>query len=196
MKLIGVTQRIVLSNDERRDALDQKWSELLQNLGFTQVAIPNHLETAAEILKLPLKGILLTGGNSLVKHGGDAPERDKVETFILDEAIGKNLPVLGVCRGMQMIVDYFGNDQYPVQGHVLPRQEIFIHAKPEWANSYHTIGTKAVKNPLEVWAVHEDGVIKAVRHTQRPILGIMWHPERLNPFSHRDIELISVHFNQ
>jgi putative glutamine amidotransferase len=44
------------------------------------------------------------------------------------------------------------------------------------------------------WAVADDGVIKAVRHTGRRMIGVMWHPERLNPFAADDVALFSRFF--
>ena len=47
--------------------------------------------------------MVLTGGNDLAALGGDAPERDATENALLDAAESRRLPVIGVCRGMQVI---------------------------------------------------------------------------------------------
>jgi anthranilate/para-aminobenzoate synthase component II len=39
------------------------------------------------------------------------------------------------------------------------------------------------------WAVADDGVVKAIRHSTQPIVGIMWHPERFAPLSSADVAL-------
>ncbi len=47
-----------------------------------------------------------------------------------------------------------------------------------------------VPNELEVWAKADDGVVKAIKHKELPVWGIMWHPERLTPFRPEDVELM------
>jgi putative glutamine amidotransferase len=143
---------------------------------------------------MPISGILLTGGNDLSAYGGDAPERDATENILIDIADKRTLPVLGVCRGMQMIQHRFGIRLERVAGHVTPRQVISIDGESAEVNSYHNFGARETRPPLEAWAFAEDGVVKAVRHTTERMMGIMWHPERLNPFASRDISLFQQFF--
>ena len=56
-------------------------------------------------------------------------------------------------------------------------------------NSYHHFAAFDSRPPLDVWAVADDGVVKAIRHSAQPITGIMWHPERSAPFSPADVAL-------
>ena len=51
-----------------------------------------------------------------------------------------------------------------------------------------------VHPPLMTWAIADDGVIKAVRHAGRRMIGVMWHPERLEPFAADDVALFSRFF--
>jgi putative glutamine amidotransferase len=134
-------------------------------------------------------GLVLTGGNDLAELGGDAPERDAVEYAVLDWAEQRRLPVLGVCRGMQVIQHRFAVPLRRVEGHVTARQVIRIHGEPKEVNSYHRFGALDSRPPLDVWAVADDGVVKAIRHSAQPITGIMWHPERCAPFSPADVVL-------
>jgi putative glutamine amidotransferase len=76
-----------------------------------------------------------------------------------------------------------------VEGHVTPRQNIRIDGQPAEVNSYHRFAASESRPPLDVWAVAADGVVKAVRHSARPITGIMWHPERNTPFAAADVSL-------
>jgi putative glutamine amidotransferase len=131
----------------------------------------------------------LTGGNDLAECGGDAAERDAVEYALLDWAERRGLPVLGVCRGMQLIQRRFGVALRRVEGHVAERQVIRIDGELSAVNSYHHFAAFDSRPPLEVWAVADDGVVKAIRHAAQPITGIMWHPERCTPFSPADVAL-------
>ena len=81
-----------------------------------------------------------------------------------------------------------------VEGHVARSQRIRIDGKPAEVNSFHHFGAVETRDPLQVWAISDDGVVKAVRHVFKPITGIMWHPERTVPFSSSDIALFRAIF--
>jgi N5-(cytidine 5'-diphosphoramidyl)-L-glutamine hydrolase len=197
MKLIAVSQRVsvIESYAERRDSLDQRWNNFLQQSGFLPILIPNQVEMAMQIVRtVPLKGILLTGGEDLCIHGGDSPERDKTEDFLFAYAREKVLPVLGICRGMQLIQNYYGIKLIELNDHVKKKQVIEINGKLAAVNSYHCLGSMENSEPLETWAVAKDGVIKAIKHRELPIQGVMWHPERMDPFRSDDIYFFQSFF--
>jgi N5-(cytidine 5'-diphosphoramidyl)-L-glutamine hydrolase len=192
MKTVGVTQRVsvIAEYGERRDCLDQAWTKFLTACGLLPVALPNVAEAALALCDAAaVSGLILTGGNDLAAFGGDAPERDTAENALLDFAERRELAVLGVCRGMQAIQHRFAIPLCRVEGHVTPRQVIRIDGQPSEVNSFHRFAAFASRPPLETWAVAQDGAVKAVRHATRPILGIMWHPERRVPFASSDIAL-------
>ena len=197
MSLIAISQRVAVDprHGERRDCLDQAWAGFMLACDLTPVAVPNEVEVARSLCEtLPLRGILLTGGNDLANYGGDAPERDATENALIDFADQKALPLLGVCRGMQMIQHRLGVRLKPVTGHVARQQVISIEGEPAKVNSYHNFGATETAPPLETWAIAADGVIKAIRHPNHRVMGIMWHPERLSPFAQRDISLFQRFF--
>jgi putative glutamine amidotransferase len=136
-----------------------------------------------------IAGLVLTGGNDLAALGGDAPERDAVENALLDLADRRGLPVLGVCRGMQVIQQRWAIPLRRVEDHVTPHQVIRVDGEPTGVNSYHHFAAFESRPPLDVWAVADDGVIKAIRHAARSTTGIMWHPERMDPFAVADVAL-------
>ncbi|KOA21026.1 carbamoyl-phosphate synthase small chain [Clostridium homopropionicum DSM 5847] len=194
MKLIGVTQRVdfIKEYNEKRDSIDQKWIEFLNQCNLTPILLPNNLEVVKNIISsLKLQGMLFTGGNSLIKYEGNSLERDNVEKFCMDFSIENNIPLLGVCRGMQFIQDYFGISLEKVNGHISNSQQIILNGKVETVNSFHNWGSKKSNNELLVTAMATDGVIKAIKHVKYNVLGIMWHPERIYPFSKRDINLFN-----
>ena len=192
MKLVGITQRvsIVPEYGERRDCLDQAWSKFLAECGLLPLLLPNVVETSIALCEQAgIAGLVLTGGNDLVEVGGDAPERDATERVLLGWAEQCGLPILGVCRGMQVIQQRFSVPFHRIQGHVRKKQIIRINGEPEEVNSYHHFGTIESLPPLEAWAVAGDGVVKAICHSAKPMIGIMWHPERILPFRPSDIAL-------
>ena len=198
MKAVAITQRVsvVPSDGERRDGLDQAWTKFLLACELLPVLLPNVTEAALGLCeRAGITGLVLTGGNDLAVLGGNAPERDAVENALLDLAERRKLPVLGVCRGMQVIQQRCGIPLRRVEGHVTQRQVIRINGEPKEVNSYHHFGAFDSRPPLDVWAVADDGVVKAIRHSTQPITGIMWHPERSAPFSPADIVLFREIFS-
>ncbi len=192
MKAVAITQQVsvVAARGERRDCLDQAWTKFLAACGMLPVLLPNIAETALALVeRASITGLVLTGGNDLAVLGGDAPERDAVESVLLNCAERRGLPVLGVCRGMQVIQQRFAVPLHRVEGHVAQRQVIRINGLPKEVNSYHHFAAFDSRPPLDVWAVADDGVVKAIRHSAQPIVGIMWHPERSVPFSPADVTL-------
>ena len=198
MKNVIFTQRVdvIEAYNERRDCADQRISKFIIECGFMPVPVPNSFgrETLEGFIAvLDPAGIILTGGNSLVKYGGNAPERDFTETVLMDLAKSKGLPVYGLCRGMQFILDYFGQDLQNVAGHVAVRH---VLDNGREVNSYHNQACLNLKGTeLAVLARAHDGVIESVRHTTLPMLGTMWHPEREEVFVQDDIHTVRTLFD-
>ena len=200
MKIVVYTQRVdvIESYNERRDCTDQRIPEFLQACDYLPVPLPNNAEIAKQIVvELKPVGIVLVGGNSLVKYGGNAPERDATDTAMIEMAIEKNIPLYGFCRGMQSILDYFGEELVTVKSHVAVRHQIKSLTELPYGvynrevNSYHNQACLKIKgDKIVALAETEDGVVEAIHHKSLPILGTMWHPEREVVFTKEDINII------
>ncbi|TVX93574.1 gamma-glutamyl-gamma-aminobutyrate hydrolase family protein [Paenibacillus agilis] len=203
MKLAFMTQRTDSSNTylEKRDVLDQRWIDFVLQCGLIPVIVPNNYLAASKLLKHfgdnnHIGGIILTGGGHLSRYGGDAPEREEVEHFLIEYAIITDTPLLGVCRGMQAIQHFFGQKLIEVDGHVsLQHHVIDNNGYCNYKNSYHHWGTKISVQTLVPTFKCIDGVIEAIEHLQYKIKGIMWHPERNYPFDPSDIDLFKRFLN-
>jgi gamma-glutamyl-gamma-aminobutyrate hydrolase PuuD len=134
-------------------------------------------------------GLVLTGGNDLAALGDDAPEGDATENALLAAVELRGLPVLNVCRGMQLIQQRCAIPLRGVAGHVTRRQTIRIVDEPTEVSSYHRFAAFESRPPLEIWTVAADGVVTAIAHSASPTTGIMWHPERNTPFATADVAL-------
>lgn len=203
---LGITQRVdvVAAYGERRDCLDQQWQVLFDQLGHQLIPVPNRLKAPeAWAEKLALEGLVLTGGNDLADLPGaakPAPERDYTETQLLVWAERTGYPVLGVCRGLQLINIWQGGTLTRVDGHVACRHALTacgdelpgLEGRSE-VNSFHAWGVPGdgLGQDLLALARVQDGFVEALRHRIRPWLGIMWHPERESPFSPQDLELLA-----
>ena len=206
MKRIGITQRVevVPTYGERRDCLDQRWTQLALELDLLPVPLPNLLgrKTPDVLDSLELDAIVLSGGNSIGVQGytgGDvAVERDEHESALLTFALSRKIPTLGVCRGLQMINAYFGGNLSPVDGHVATRHPLQVpagapdHDLLRSVNSYHNlaIARADLAEVLIPLALDHQGNVEALRHKDARLFGIMWHPEREDPFDSSDLSLL------
>ena len=199
MKTVIFTQRveIIESYNERRDCADQRIAEFIKECGFLPIPIPNNPDILNDaISQIEPCGIILTGGNSLVKYGGNAPERDSTDKALIEIAINQKIPLYGFCRGMQSILDYFGQTLQNIKNHVAVRHllESDIWQERE-VNSYHNQACLNIENTdLTILAKTSDGVVEAITHKNYNIAATMWHPERETTFDKRDIEFVQKLF--
>lgn len=225
MKRIAVSTRVVdaVDYEEPRDALAQDWGVFFDSVGILPVLVPNTLPSPqAYVEALSVDGIILTGGN-MVGFEGEAspppnvkPERDRTERALIEFALTNSLPVLGVCRGMQMLNYYFGGgvtrnlaalDEIEDE-HVAADHDIRLISQ-EWralaggdkmrVNSFHDDGIlkSDLARDLRSGAESMDGMsIEGFRHPDHPIIGIEWHVERPSPSSTFDRALIGLLFGK
>ena len=183
MKKIFVSQRvdIVESYGERRDALDQRFSGMLHSLGGMCIPLPNDSAIIRELwLQIIPDAVILSGGNTSIQYGGNAPERDMADKALIELCAINKTPLLGICRGMQSIIEHFGGTLERKDGHVKVRHNLlgdFSHN----VNSYHNFVPKELPGCIIALSHAEDGSIEHIRHSDLPIFGIMWHPEREDP---------------
>lgn len=191
LPVFAVSQRVDVVSDrgEKRDSLDQRLTNLLSIAGIWPILVPNTLVSRNELGDwldaISPSGIVLSGGNNI----GEFPERDETERFLLDRASEKSLPVLGICRGMQMMAVWAGGSLKQVTGHVRSRHKLTGEITDE-VNSYHDYSPAECPPSFEVMARSEDGEIEAIRHSSLPWQGWMWHPEREAETSASDIARI------
>lgn len=195
MSTVAVSQRVDVWSDrgERRDALDQSLCRWLAAAGCAPVPVPNALSASlSEGLQVWLQAvkpdaIVLSGGNDI----GEATERDDTERFLLEYAKDRALPLLGLCRGMQMMAVWAGGELVSVEGHVRTRHRLKCAddsgSQAFEVNSFHGFALAGCPLGFEVIACAEDGVIEFIRHESLPWQGWMWHPERESNFNNIDL---------
>lgn len=204
MKRVGITQRVefVKSYKESRDCLDQRWSKLFLKLSCLPIPLPNidkdNISSLLDALSLDL--IVFSGGNSIAvvdESANDiALQRDKFEAELLKEAMKRGIYILGICRGMQMINLQMGGKLSRIKNHVGVRHSINSLDKAyhfsNQVNSYHSWGITRndLATKLKPLAIDSNGNIEAFVYEEKNIIGLMWHPEREEPFNKDDIKLI------
>ena len=155
MKIVAVSQRVdhFPERNETRDALDQSLAAFVAICGHVPVPVPNALGGAISdwLTVVYPAAAVLSGGNDI----GQCAERDDTEDALLTYARERHLPVLGLCRGMQMMAHWAGAGLHPVQGHVRTRHLLVGEIMGE-VNSYHGFALAACPTGFEVLALSED----------------------------------------
>lgn len=186
MKKIIVTQRLSYNNKtkEKRDSIDIKLIELLLKSNIYPIPIPNSLNSLdhkhlIKFLKtINPNGLLLTGGENF----GVNKSRDNLEKKLLKYFTKNKKPILGICRGAQMIAKFFGVKTIKVKNHVRVEHKSIFASKdklfPKTINSFHDYGIKQCPKNFIVTIFSKDRTIEAFKHKKFKWEGWMWHPER------------------
>jgi anthranilate synthase len=125
----------------------------------------------------------------VLSPGPGRPEDFKISTTI-DAALGKKLPIFGVCLGVQAMGEYFGGQlgqlSQPAHGRpsrVAVRGGRLMQGLPNEIviGRYHSLFVERDSMPdvLDVTAATEDGVAMAIEHKTLPVGGVQFHPESL-----------------
>ena len=181
--------------------------------GGTPVVIPSYDDEKSLVSLLDaLDGIVLSGGADIdPEYLGEEPlegvsinpRRDNQELMLVRLAVDRQIPVLGICRGIQVLAAALGGKLYqdiktqhdrPCIEHSqtiargLPSHDVrlekdsllhsFFGKETLAVNSFHHQAVKEVPAGFRVTAVAPDGIIEGLESTAfRPILGVQWHPE-------------------
>jgi putative glutamine amidotransferase len=200
----------------RRFSAGQSYCRAVQVAGGTPVLLPLlDDETVLDIYER-LDGLLLVGGGDIApRHFGEARSpglkrvdlpRDRVELLLTRRAVEDGLPLLAICRGIQVLNVALGGTLFQDIGRQIsqalrhdfapgfPRNHLghevgvnpgtrlveILRANRLGVNSFHHQSLKHVAPGLLVAAMAPDGVIEAVEMPQpRFVIGVQWHPEEL-----------------
>ena len=232
--MIGIAGSI--NKDEDSHSINRTYMRALRNSGAIPVMLSYDMEgEALERCMDRMDGILLAGGNDVdpwmygeapVQALGDVnPPRDEFETRLIKAAVARKMPVLGICRGIQILNVVLGGTLWqdlPSQYRTADDQPPVLHSQTARGyhrthsvhvvegtllhrmegdlafrvNSFHHEAVKAAAPCMRVAAYAEDGVIEAIEHTQLPFcMGVQWHPEI---YFDRDVHSCTIfdHFTQ
>lgn len=216
--LIGLTTYRNLSEQGYpRFSASEAYTSSLVNAGACPVMIPLGLPEgfAIEILSR-LDGVLFTGGGDITPAVYGGPEhpsidgedldRDQIEMSLVTQAVEKNMPFMGICRGLQIINVALGGDLYAdilaqhpkalkhayfpgfprehLAHEVVIDQESTIHKilgdTKIQVNSLHHQGVRNLAAGLRPTGHAPDGIIEACELVGHPFgVAVQWHPENL-----------------
>jgi len=197
--------------------LENDMAHYLTRKNILPILIPDVRNHLLEDILDQMDGFVLQGGTDIAPESyGEQPigiwkgdnHRDQYELKILDYAISHCKPVLGICRGFQLMNVFFGGSLYQDIHTQVPDSQVhrsaevydklshpIVFEKDRFldklyhkvtnphVNTVHHQAIKGLGQNLEVYAHSEDGLIEAFGYTQEPegkVFGIQWHPE----FSH------------
>lgn len=196
---IGITMRRIEHTvyPDVRDSLSRDWSAYMSKTfpGILLIPLLNDPKNILKTIKgLRIEGIIFSNGGDW----GEDKERDETEKKVFNFALDRELPILGVCRGFQVInilmggglEDDIGRNR---ENHINEVHDVLINKKsPFWkfekkdklkVNSFHKQGflIDKLSPKLRAFALSRAGIVEGVFHRRRPILGMQWHPERHGP---------------
>ena len=209
--LIGITGNF---GDKGSELAEGYYLSVLK-AGGTPIVIPPHNDKKALLTLLEdLDGILFSGGGDinplllgeepLPQLHSVCPKRDEPELFLALEAFHRQIPILGICRGIQVMAAALGGKVYQdiyVQSEGaklkhsqdMPRHctshsvsikegsllaSIFEGKQTLAVNSFHHQAVSDAGPHLQVSALSPDGIIEAIESTEhKSLLGVQWHPE-------------------
>lgn len=216
--LIGLTTYSFLNKNKlTHNAVSEAYTRAVQNAGGLPVLIPLGLsETSLDGLLSRLDGLLFTGGGDVQpERYGSQPhplvagmdlDRDRLEIHLLQSAVAKEKPFLGICRGLQVINVALGGTLYedildqrpgalrhqyspgfsrdylahPVEVHPDCRLARILGAAAAPVNSLHHQGINRLAPGLQPTAWSPDGLVEAFELPAHPFgLAVQWHPEEL-----------------
>jgi putative glutamine amidotransferase len=210
--VIGITTYLTLARfgdwDEQAALIPAAYVRAIEAAGGRPLLVPPSTDAIEETLDR-LDGILLSGGPDLdpelygqethSETNGIEPERDRAEIALLRSALERDMPVLAVCRGSQVLNVALGGDLVQHLPEVVG-DEKHKHTPGEFADhdvvlvqgtrvqeilgdqapvkSHHHQGYGQLGEGLREAARAEDGTIEALEDPSRRFaLGVLWHPE-------------------
>ena len=212
--VIGMVE---MGRDPFRRYMKNKYLRALSAFGARPVLLPDTSDKEALSKAFAsCDGLLLPGGadispslygeNVHPKCGSQSETRDLSEPFLLKLALEQGKPVLGICRGCQLLNVALGGRLWQDisemegahHGHMaFLRRARHVHnvtlaqdgllpatggLTVHGVNTMHHQALRRIAPCLKVCAVSDDGIVEAVQHIDAPfVLGVQWHPEHLFP---------------
>ena len=217
MRIIGVTP--TLSDTTGNITINQDYLDMVFRAGALPVLLPLTGDRAAmDAMLARIDGLILTGGADVSPErygeeklpccGETAPRRDEMEFYLCRRAVEMDLPVLAICRGLQVLNCALGGtlyqdiasqygDQLKHPCYDTPRDQVHAVRVEKGTkllaaagmenlrvNSRHHQAVKRLAPGLIVNARAEDGLIEGAEMPDKKfVVGVQWHPESLSDYA-------------
>ena len=217
--IIGISSSVIVDNSGsfagyKRAYVNKDYVDAVIRAGGIPLIIPFSTDEEVIISQAQLiDGLILSGGHDIdpynygqepsQKIGETFPERDTYEMILLEESKKRGIPILGICRGFQLINVAAGGTLYQdlslIPGNILKHNQVSnptlkthkieikensfissIFGKETMVNSFHHQAVDKVADDFIVVARASDGVVEAIEHkTYKFLVAVQWHPEML-----------------
>lgn len=210
--LVGISDNY---GEEGWHNLKEDYVSAVAAAGALPVIVPcSHNATTLASTLSRLDGLVLSGGGDLAPEtfGGEfSPyahkpnlQRDRFDIMLYRLAVEHNVPVLGICRGLQVINVAEGGNIYQDLAHELDvAMTLHSQTAPKWqgvhavtfapdtltakympqltfqCNSFHHQAIKRLGSNLRVTATSDDGIIEGIEHLHADVIAVQYHPERM-----------------
>lgn len=183
---------------ELRNSISEDWINYLNKLFQNNwMLIPVTNDNVVEYIKdNNITRFIISGGEDL----GVNLVRDKSELEIIEYSNSMGMPLLGVCRGLQLIANYLGcniikNNADFISQHVNTNHEIIFNGNKYNVNSFHSNSIESKSMPQYIDVIAKTTTTREIEAiSYKNMLGVMWHPERKNISQNFNDELILKHF--
>lgn len=210
MNVILISQRIKKSEYEIKNCLSDEWTDFFNNFDNV-LLVPLLLNSKIEdyFNNLNVVGVILSGGNDINFSNLQDRLRYNFDKEIIKLTTEKNIPLLAVCYGCQLLAYMDNLELRDSENHVGLNHKLNFVNKTQYlknynlldnvmVNSYHNkviYDTKKNKR-YKIILKSLDNYVESIEsiNKKEKILGIMWHPER-NNINMNDINLVSSFFN-
>ena len=206
---IGITVQNIKhpSYEEFGHYLNIRWQEFAKEVGFSLIPITSISTLEKMVSEKYIKGAILSGGGDLSENFpneiGEKKdlnnvdlEREEIEKKLIQFSLQTQVPLIGICRGMQALGKFFGGKLSKIDNHVNTRHSFEYYCPviknkiKRSVNSFHDycFEINEIPNCFQVNVEYMSSVEQIIHNNER-MLGIMWHPEREIKFSQFDIQL-------
>ena len=185
MLKIGITSNIKEYYKGYIDFIDHYWLNYFEKRNINYYLIPNKKKLSKKKIE-EINLLIIPGGNNVSNTLNTSKIRNSIEINLIKICFKKNIPILGICRGAQLLNKSFGGKVKKVKKHMRTRHNIsfvnkeIVKKKLLNVNSFHNDGIK--KNDLskafKMLASDMDDNVEMFISKDKKMIGTMWHPER------------------
>ena len=217
--IIGISSSVIADESGsfagyKRAYVNKDYVDAVVRAGGVPLIIPFTTDKEVIVSQAQIiDGLILSGGHDVSpynygqepnpKLGETFPERDTYDMTLLEESKKRNIPIIGICRGFQLInvaaggtlyqdlslipgnvLKHFQGSKPTLKTHMIKIEEnsviSSIFGKETMVNSFHHQALDKVADDFRVVAKASDGVVEAIEHkTYKFLVAVQWHPEML-----------------
>ena len=207
--VVGISESFPMGEDSKNVMVNANYADAVSRGGHLPVIIPRFgTDAQFDAIVAKLDVLVLTGGEDIApslykaknspKLGKVNAKRDDFDFRLLAAARRRNLPIIGICRGCQILNVAFGGtlwqdlpSEFPVKDVQHRNMFHWVSIEPDsrlakvsgvtkaLVNSYHHQAVKDLAPGFRITARSPEGVVEAIECDSYPAIGLQFHPEKM-----------------